>query len=325
MAADWRRIRQPSMDKRGLVKIGEMAVMKELEREVKPLTPIQERLLAPMDPEVRDILYQHSVLCQTCMPYRDPGDGVRAWQRRNGSVHMLIKAGEILDPARDAWVEIGLPFGPKPRLVLYHLNAESLRTQSPLLELEDSLTAFVKRTLGLDPKGRNIRVVKEQLTRLAGADFRLGVNDGVRAVTVKGTVIKGFELWTPRDPRQKTLWPTTVHFSTEYFASLMQHAVPLDEGAVTRLSHTAMGLDAYTWLAQRLHRIDPRKPAFVPWSCLKDQFGQGYHAMNNFRRVFLVTLKQVRAVYPDAKFSSDEKGLTLYNSRPPVLRRDTLR
>jgi hypothetical protein len=27
---------------------------------------------APED--VREILYQHSVLCQTCMPYRDPGD-----------------------------------------------------------------------------------------------------------------------------------------------------------------------------------------------------------------------------------------------------------
>jgi hypothetical protein len=61
------------------------------------------------------------------------------------------------------WLDVGLPFGPKPRLVLFHLNAEALRTQSPLIELEDSLTAFVKRTLGLDPKGRNIRIVKDQL------------------------------------------------------------------------------------------------------------------------------------------------------------------
>jgi hypothetical protein len=45
-----------------------------------------------------------------------------------------------------------MPHGPKPRLVLYHLNAEALRTQSPAIELEDSLTAFVKRTLDLDPK-----------------------------------------------------------------------------------------------------------------------------------------------------------------------------
>jgi hypothetical protein len=44
--------------------------------------------------------------------------------------------------------------------VLYHLNAKALRTQSPVLELEDSLTAFVKRTMSLDPKGRNIRTAK---------------------------------------------------------------------------------------------------------------------------------------------------------------------
>jgi len=56
--------------------------------------------------------------------------------------------------------------------VLYHLNTQALRTRSPIIELEDSLTAFVRRTLKLDPKGRNIRAVKEQLARLAAADFR---------------------------------------------------------------------------------------------------------------------------------------------------------
>ena len=45
----------------------------------------------------------------------------------------------------------------------------------------------------------------------------------------------------------------------------MEHAVPLNEAAVARLSHSAMGLDIYVWLAQRLHRIAPGSPAFVPW------------------------------------------------------------
>lgn len=289
---------------------------------VAPLTPIQERLVSmPIDDEQVSILYQHSVLCQTCMPYRDPGEQVRTWQRRNGLVRLLIQAGQVLDPAVDDFIDVGLPYGPKPRLVLYHLNAEALRTQSPVIELEDSLTAFVRRTLGLDPKGRNIRIVKEQLSRLAAADFRLGISDGVRAVTVKGTVIKGLELWTPRDSRQKVLWPTMVTFSTDYFQSLLAHAVPLNEEAVARLSHNAMGLDLYTWLAQRLHRIDPRKPALVPWVSLKEQFGQGYDRMDNFKRVLRTTLTQVHAVYREAKFSLDAKGMLLQNSRPPVQRR----
>jgi Plasmid encoded RepA protein len=293
--------------------------------EHKPLTRIQERLLSlplPADDEEAAILYQHSVLCQTCMPYRDPGDEKRAWQRSNGIVSLLIQAGNAYDAAKDAWLDVGLPHGPKPRLVLYHLNAEALRTQSPLLELEDSLTAFVKRTLGLDVGGRTIRTVKDQLTRLASADFRFGMGgrEG-RSVTIKGSVIDGFELWTPKNDKQRVLWPTTVQFSRNYFESLMQHAVPLNEAAVARLSHSAMALDVYTWLAQRLHRVDPSKSGFVPWVSLKSQFGCDYKRMVDFRRVFTRTLKQVKVVYREAKFGLDGKGMRLQNSPPPVARR----
>jgi hypothetical protein len=207
--------------------------------------------------------------------------------------------------------------------VLYHLNAEALRTQSPMLELEDSLTAFVKRTLGLDPGGRTIRTVKDQLTRLASADFRFGMGgrEPGRSVTIKGSVIDGFELWTPKNDKQRVLWPTTVQFSRTYFESLLQHAVPLNEAAVARLSHSAMGLDVYTWLAQRLHRVDPNKPGFIPWVSLKAQFGCDYKRMVDFRRVFTRTLKQVKVVYREARFSLDGRGMRVLNSPPPVARR----
>lgn len=288
----------------------------------KPLSPIQERLLVPLtEDEDTAILYQHSVLCQTCIPYRDPGDEVRAWQRNNGRVSLLIQAGSAYDASQSAWLDVGLPHGPKPRLVLYHLNAEALRTQSPVLELEDSLTAFVKRTLGLDVGGRTLRTVKDQLTRLASADFKFGMGQDGRSVTVKGNVIDGFELWTPKNDRQRVLWPTTVQFSRPYFESLMQHAVPLNEGAVARLSHSAMGLDVYTWLAQRLHRVDPKKPSLVPWVAIKEQFGHEYRRMVDFRRVFTRTVKQVKVVYSDASFSLDGQGMRLHNSKPPVLHR----
>ena len=292
-------------------------------KDITPLTPIQERLLTPMDApdEVRDILYQHSVLCQTCMPYRDPGDE-RICRRRNGIVRMEIQAGRALDPATDDFVDVGLPWGPKARLVLYHLNAEALKQQSRAIEVEGSLTAFVRRTLDLDPKGRNIRSVKDQLARLSAADFRLGAtHEKGRSVTLKSTIIDGFELWAPRDPNQKMLWPTVIQFSHAYFESLMQHAVPLNEQAVARLSHNAMALDIYTWLAQRLHRVEPKRAAFVPWASLKEQFGQGYGRMDNFKRVFRKTLKQASVVYQEARFSEDQKGMRLLNSRPPVLPR----
>jgi hypothetical protein len=268
------------------------------------------------------ILYQHSVLCQTCLPFRDPGDQVRSVERTNGLVSLIVAAGQAFHPDTRRFVDVGLPYGPKPRLVLYHLNAEALRTRSPVIELEDSLTAFVKRTLGLDPKGRNIRTVKDQLARLSAADFRIGtiVGEG-RAVTLKGCVIEGFDLWVTKDVRQRTLWPTMVQFSQRYFESLTRHAVPLNETAIARLSHNAMALDIYTWLAQRLYRIGEGKGVLVPWTSLWEQFGHGYARIRKFRAIFTSTLKQVKAVYPDAKFELSAEGMRLKHSRPPVGRR----
>jgi hypothetical protein len=299
----------------GLTPAGE--ILPALIERHKPLSRIKERLTTPLEDLDAAILYQHSVLCQTGIPYRDPGDAQRLWERTNGLVRLEIQAGRLLDPSTDHFVDVGLPFGPKPRLVLYHLNAEAKRTQSPVVELEDSLTAFVYRIFKHDD-GRTIRTVKEQLNRLAAADFRFGMNRDGRAVTIKGTVIKGLELWTPRDPRQKVLWPTVVQFSTDYFESLMRHAVPLNEDAVRQLSHSAMGLDTYTWMAQRLYRVATGKPAFVPWISLKQQFGQGYSGMNDFRRVFKRTLGQVKLAYPEARFTLDGKGMQLYQSPPPI-------
>lgn len=309
---------------KGLQRLGNILPSVVDKRAIKPLTPLDVRLLAPMaEPEnVKDILYQHSVLCQTCMPFRDPGDETRIWKRRNGIVRMEVQAGRALDPTLDDFVDVGLPWGPKARLVLYHLNAEALKQQSRAIEVEDSLTAFVRRTLDLDPKGRNIRSVKDQLSRLAAADFRFGATcDDGRAVTVKSTIIDGFELWSPRDPNQRMLWPTVIQFSQPYFESLTEHAVPLNEEAIRRLSNSAMGLDVYTWLAQRLHRVDPKRPALVPWISLKEQFGQGYDRMDNFKRVFKTTLGRVAAVYSEARYLLDGKGIRLIHSRPPVLKR----
>jgi hypothetical protein len=288
---------------------------------LKP-TAQQRRLFELPPPDAENaILYQHSVLCQTCLPYRDPGDAVRLWSRRNGYVKLELQAGRAFDARIDDFVDVGLPFGPKPRLVLYHLNAEALRTQSPVLELEDSLTAFIKRTLGLDAGGRNIRTVKDQLSRLSASDFRIGTSKDDRSLTLKGSIVEGFEIWTPRDVKQRVLWPSTIQFSMRYFESLMRHAVPLNETAVARLSHNAMALDVYTWMAQRLHRIEECKTVLVPWISLWEQFGHGYAQIREFRRVFKRTLKQVKVVYPESKFDLTAGGMTLRNSRSPIAKR----
>ncbi len=302
----------------------------ELVSENKPkkkdcrLTRREQRLLTAnhiiSEEETPDITFQHTIFCQTCMPYRNPGDDVRIWERQQGQAHLLIKAGEALHPEKNRFVDVGLPFGPKPRLILAYLNTHALRAQSPHIEVEYSLTAFVKR-IGLHSKGQNMRIIKDQLTRLSASDFRLGlVKDGY-ARTLKATIISGFELWFPKNERQRVLWPTTITFSVEYFESLCAHAVPLNEMALANLSHNAMAIDIYSWLAQRLHRVPRSKTQLVPWICLMEQFGYSYKHLYKFRQVFKSALSQVLVVYPEAHVELIEQGMEVFNSPPPVLKR----
>ncbi|MGH7037564.1 MAG: replication protein RepA [Acetobacteraceae bacterium] len=273
-------------------------------------------LIGPDD----DLSFQHTVFCQTSLPYRDPGDEVRLWQRSQGATFLEIEAGRVYHPALKTTVAVGLPWGTKPRLILAHLNAEAIRKGSPVIEVESSLTGFVRRIRGFK-HGREIRAFKEQLSRLSVAVVRLAIAREERAAQINTQLITKFELWPEKDERQRVLWPSTITLSREYFDSLRKHAVPLREADLAALAHSAMALDIYSWLAQRLRRIDRRRTAFVPWEALWQQFGPDYERIRDFRRVFLVALRQVLARYQAARVELDEKGMTLRDSEPPVTER----
>ncbi len=271
-------------------------------------------------PERIDFL--HTIQCQIGIPYKNPGDHVREWDRKQGNAALRIEAGSALDPRTGEYVKLGLPYGEKPRLVLIHLASEAVRTGKPVVDVEGSMTAF-GRSLGLETNGQQLKSLKEQLTRLASATVRMGVVEEGRAVQVQAHFVAAFDLWFPKKEDQRILWPSTVRLSEEYFQSLDKHAVPLDHRAVAILASSSMALDIYVWLAQRLHRVPPGWPQLITWAALHDQFGQGFARVRDFRRRFLQTLHHVRAAYPHARFSASDVGLTLENSPPPVPRRYT--
>ena len=296
-------------------------------RKANTLSSVHRRLIEPIeagqDNDDPRLAFQHTVLCQTSWPYRDPGDDVREWKRINGSVALQVQAGDAWNPAAADFVRLGLPWGTKPRLILAHLNAEALRQGSPVLEIEASLSAFVKRIRGFNG-GREIRAFKDQLSRLSVATVRLATTRGPRGFQINSQVITGFELWPERDARQQVLWPSTIKLSLDYFASLQEHAVPLHEADLAALAHSAMALDIYAWLAQRLHRVTPMHPAFVTWAALKEQFGPDYERMRKFREKFRIALRQVRARYDRALVDLDDHGITLHHSLPPVTKRQVM-
>ena len=285
------------------------------------LTKHQQRLL-DISTAIRSgppdrINFLHAVQCQCGIPYRNPGEGVLEWDRKQGNASLRIEAGSAIDPNSGDFKRLGLPYGEKPRLVLIHLATEAVRTGSPVVDVEDSMTAFA-RSLGIETNGTQLRSLKDQLARLAAATVRMGVVEQGRAVQVNTQFVSAFDLWFPKQPDQRVLWPSIVRLSEEYFQSLGQHAVPLDHRAVAALSSSSMALDIYVWLAQRLHRVPLSKPQFLAWYCLHQQFGLGFARVRDFRRRFLQTLRQVASAYPAARISADDTGLTLSHSPPPV-------
>jgi hypothetical protein len=256
-----------------------------LSRKQERLIEVSEAIRANR-PERIDFL--HTVQCQCGIPYRNPGEGVREWDRKQGGAVMRIEAGSAFDPRSGEFVKLGLPYGEKPRLVLIHLASEAVRSASPVVDVEDSMTAFA-RSLGVEPNGQQLKALKDQLARLAASTVRMGITGEGGGAQINTQIVSAFDLWFPKQADQRVLWPSTVRLSTEYFQSLGRHAVPLDHRAVGALASSSMALDTYVWLAQRLHRVPPGKPQFIPWATAYEQFGQGFARVRDFRRRFLQT------------------------------------
>src|SRR5271170_4662688 len=106
----------------------------------------------------KQIDYLHTVQCQIGLPYRNPGDHVREWDRKQGNASLRIEAGSAINP-KGNFVHLGLPYGEKPRLVLIHLASEAVRTGNPVIDVDHTVTSFA-RSLGLDTNGRQLRGLK---------------------------------------------------------------------------------------------------------------------------------------------------------------------
>lgn len=288
----------------------------------EPMSRVQKRLVnscTAIDIDLPKLItYQHSIFCQVSLPYRNPGDNVKIWHRKQGKACLSIYAGCLLNQTTNKLIQYGLPFGTKARLILLFLNCEALKTQSPIIELNKSLTSFAC-SFGINSNGRDITKFKEQFCRLAASEYNLFFLGASKTLQTNTKIIQTTDLEIFIKKGKKIYsWPSTIELPKIYFESLMAHAVPLDQRAILALSHTAMGLDIYIWLAQRLHRIQFNKPQFLTWVAIKSQFGWNYARMNDFKNAFTKTLRIVHLQYLTAIISFDEKGITLSHSPPPV-------
>ncbi|WP_330147810.1 replication protein RepA [Shewanella oncorhynchi] len=269
-------------------------------------------------PSSNDLTFMHSIMCQVGLP-RSRVNGIE-FERRCGGAGLYVRAGKIWDGKQ--FVQQPVPYGPMPRPVMAYLNTQALRSKSPEIEVGNSASAFLKQLGKESSGGKNGSYTnfRKQLMALSACSISLGFNTAEKAITYDGKPIQKFEAWIGNNDNQGALWPGVITFSHEYFTTLSEHAVPLDLRAINELTTSALAMDIYAMLADRLHRISGR-PVVLHWRNLREQFGQEYtgkEADKNFKKKFLPALQRVLAVYPDAKVKKVTGGILMMSSPPPI-------
>lgn len=267
--------------------------------------------------DTEDIGFLHTVLAQVGLPRCKLEK--RTFSRTNGGASMLIKAGDWFNGLD--WQEMPLPFGTRPRLVLLHICSEAVRTRRLTINLENSVSAFLRR-LNIDAGGRNMAKFREQMKALACCHLTLAYRTADSGtITIKNDPIKTFRAWFKNDDGQGVLWPGELTLSRDFYETLLENAVPLSQTAIAQLQNSALALDIYTWLAHRICRINSPSGISISWSALKGQFGQEYKCEKDFKREMTKSLQRALGAYPAARVEKVRGGIRLMSSPPPVARK----
>lgn len=256
--------------------------------------------------------YQARLLVQCSLPYRQ--QLLNEWTRMNGNITLTLWAPKA----------IGLPYGAYPRLILSWVTTEAVRMHSRELDLHDSLTGFI-RAVGINKHatGPQIHRFREQTRRLFATTITASLTDDREQVYDTGfRLASTLRMWW--DPVvASTHDPAHLVLSEEFYESITDRAIPVDLRALNVLKGSALALDIYSWLVYRLSYL--KKPTVIPWELLRIQFGNNYADTKGgrymFKKDFQEQLQEVLYLYPEAKVTADNQGLTLRPSRLAITRR----
>ena len=182
------------------------------------------------------------VFTHTSLPSRDPGPNITAWVRRNGDAALVVTPGVRVLP--DGTVQSrGFPWGTTPRLVLYYLATEAIRTKCPRIELGGSLTEFLRR-VGLAQHSYQYRAVREQIGRLFSANIKYSFRGKDHLEIMSNCAVADDYVlwWDAAQADQHTLWRSYVILHGRFFREVLEHGFPLDLTAVRALHQCVLAL-----------------------------------------------------------------------------------
>ncbi len=286
-----------------------------------------------MDPEPteQDKAFLTRQLVQVTLPHSSPGN-IPAWQRRNGNLTLSIRPGWDVTKNQS----IGYPFGSIPRLLLFWITTEALRTGGRKLELGDSLADFM-REVGLDPstgggKRGDGKRLREQMERLFRATISLESTKEEAGVISKRwldmQVAPDGELWWNfKNPNQSTLFGSWIELGEKFYQAIISSPVPLDKRALSALKRSPLALDLYAWATYKTFSLDQHKKEkqFITWRAFMSQLGAEYNDHLNFKKKAKAAFKKVKAVYPDLNIEDMDGGFVIKRGATAIRKRPSQR
>jgi Plasmid encoded RepA protein len=297
--------------------------LKRALKEALPLTPSQQKFVAAaagirLDPDQAEKAFMARQLVQCTLPHSNPGSDRPAWTRQSGN--LLLTLQPAWDGRKDA--SVGFPYGTIPRLLLFWITTEAVRTKNRRIELGNSLSQFM-RDVGLDPstgggKRSDAKRLREQMERLFRCHIsfeRVGEDSAGRQSKEWLDMQVGPKAqywWDPKQPEQTTLWGSWVELGEEFYEAITSAPVPVDMRALRALRRSPLALDLYSWATYRVFQVNRKRSAqFISWAQLKLQMGAEYKSVDEFARKAKAAFRKIRGVYPGLKLDYAKGGLML--------------
>jgi len=276
-----------------------------------------------LDPDKTNAAFMARQLVQATLPHKNPGN-VPAWSRKNGNLTLTIRPG--WDHKRSK--SIGYPYGTIPRLLLFWITTEAVRTRSRRLELGESLSEFMC-DVGLNystggGKRGDIKRLQNQMERLLRASISLDITKGDDESTGKRwldmqVAPEGELWWNFKTPSQSSLFCSWIELSDKFYDAIISAPVPVDMRVLKALKRSPLALDFYAWATYTAYQTQKSgKGRSISWAWLHEQFGAEYGKIDEFARNSWNALMKVKHVYPELNIKRIRGGVNVLPSSTSI-------
>lgn len=254
-------------------------------------------------PSEKDKAFLTRQLVQVTFPHSNPGN-VPIWKRTNGNLTLSIRPG--WDHSKKA--PHGYPYGSIPRLLLFWITTEALRTKSRKLELGESLSSFMK-DIGLNPssggKRGDIQRLKQQMKSLFRAIISLEIvqktENSINEAWLDMQIAPEGKFWEEiKNNNKNEVFGSWIELSEKFYEAIIAAPVPLDKRVIKILKNSSLALDIYAWSTYKNYSLiqQNKEEQFISWISFMAQLGENYSDFRSFKKKVKIAFKKIISVYP---------------------------